>query len=313
MPTIRDDVNRVSANRGTQVPWWPDWARGGGDLTSRTGGGGPPVVPPPVDGPPLIGPPVPAGGGFGAPRDTAAAAANLTEIFAPSTPASPAAPAAPALSAPSAPPEAASLSSGGGGGRRGRGGGGGIDAWIRQLMDKFLNDGGMGDDLRMDLRNQAQQTGKVRERDRILRRADDFAARGLFGSGLSKNAVSGIEAEESANIQTALNEIEFQNAQMEAQSLRDAIGALNAQIAWKIGKGQLNVQREQMALAKLQHAEQMALSWARFHWQQNQDILNRGGGSGTNPLADLPLPPSGGGSVGDSGGGGGGRGGDLGI
>jgi hypothetical protein len=161
----------------------------------------------------------------------------------------------------------------------------------------------MGDELRMDLRNQATQTGKVRERDRILRRADDFAARGLFG-GQSKRAVQGIEAEESVALQGSLNEIEFQNAQMEAQSLRDAIGALNAQIQWKLGKGMLNVQREQMALQKLQFAEQMALEKAKFAWQQLMDqapgdngddedtphvpLWPEGQGPGSRWLADNP-------------------------
>ena len=153
----------------------------------------------------------------------------------------------------------------------GGGGSGNINNWIAQLMDRFLNQGGMGDELRMDLRNQATQTGKVRERDRILRRGDDFAARGLFGSGLSKRGVQGIEAEESIALQGSLNEIEFQNAQMEAQSLRDAIGALNAQIQWKLGRGMLNVQREQLALQKLQHAEQMALAWAELARQKALD------------------------------------------
>jgi hypothetical protein len=156
-------------------------------------------------------------------------------------------------------------------------------------MNKFLNQGGMGDELRMDLRNQATQTGKVRERDRILRRADDFAARGLFG-GQSKRAVQGIEAEESVALQGSLNEIEFQNAQMEAQSLRDAIGALQAQIQWKLGKGMLNVQREQIALQKLQHAEQMALQWAELARKKALDAAGDPGPGG--PDNDLTGGPN---------------------
>jgi hypothetical protein len=164
-----------------------------------------------------------------------------------------------------------------------------INGWIKELMQRLLYDGGMGDELRMDLRNQATNVAKMRERDRILRRSDEFAARGLFGGGQSKNAVMGIEAQESQTLQTALNEIEFQDAQMKAQSLRDAIQALNAQIAWKLGKGQLNVAREQMALQKLMHAEQMALNWAQFNWQKLQDQAGGYNPGMENPAANATV------------------------
>ena len=221
-----------------------------------------------VVNPPLTESMMPASAGVTAPSAPSSAvpsaAANLQKIFAPAAPERASTPsAAPVASAPvpvaSQPAPARSRAS-----NEAKN----INGWIKELMNRLLYDGGMGDELRMDLRNQATQTSKVRERDRILRRGDDFAARGLFGSGLSKNAISGIEAEESGLLQNSLNEIEFQNAQMEAQSLRDAISALNAQIQWKLGKGMLNVQREQLALAKLQHAEQMALAWAKFNWDK---------------------------------------------
>ena len=258
-----------------------------------------------------------AAGPVAAQSGVSEAGAVLGEIFAPaaSQGASQASPGvvstadsyqAPALIEPDAAVPGPSSSSGSGGGGGGAGTWNGIDGWLQMLMDMFVNNSGMGDDLKSDLRNEATQTGKFRERDRIMRRADDFAARGLFGSGLRKDAVMGIEGEESVALQGALNQIEFKDAEMKAQGLRDSIQVLNAMIAKKLGQGNLNIQREMVALDRAR----LELQNAMFDFDQAKWwALNPPGGDGADAPPPPPPPPGGGGGYGGGGGAGGGGGG----
>ena len=289
------------ADLGTALPPNPDWEPpvpiapvGSRDPRELAGVMAPVAPPPPPFGTADGGA---GGGGITPPTDVGNASAALREIFAPAATEGALSPtvasvteggAAPVEStALAASPEAAAASSSS---RRGGGGTGtwrGIDRWLGTLMDRLVNDSGMGSELLASLRNQATQTSKFRERDRITRRADDFAARGLFGSGLRKDAVMGIEGEESVALQGALNDIEFQNAQMIAQGLRDSIGVLNAMIAKKLGQGNLNIQREMLALEQAKLALQSDMfNWDKYTWKFN----NTNPVDGTSDLAGILNP-----------------------
>ena len=287
---------------GPQVPFGKDYGLGGEPVN-------------PFD----INPKAPIGIGAAQPAAAPAgqqAAATLKEIFAPQQPAAGQGAAAPRVSmsgppAPLAPTgqESSRQAQGAGSGDRqaqggGRGGGGGwkgIDGWLRTLMDRLVNDAGFGEELLANMRNEATQTSKVRERDRVMRRADDFAARGLFGSGLQKDAVMGIEGEESVALQGALNQIEFQNAQAIQQGLRDSIQVLNAMIAKKLGQGNLNIQREALALDRAKLALQSDMfNWDKWTWKYNNSNPFDGGGTG-DPLVDPGQQDDPGGYVGDGG------------
>ena len=117
---------------------------------------------------------------------------------------------------------------------------------------------GLGDDVLLGLRNQARTDVKVRERDRLMRRGDEAAARGLSNSGVQERGLQDIESSESANLFNRLLGIDVENSQRSQQNIGQALqgiqglGQLNigaGQI--DLGYGQLGLGRQELALKKL--------------------------------------------------------------
>ena len=85
----------------------------------------------------------------------------------------------------------------------------------------------------------------------------------------------GIEGEESVALQGALNQIEFKDAEMRAQGLRDSIQVLNAMIAKKLGQGNLNIQREMVALDRARLELQNAMfDFDQAKWWASQNVVD---------------------------------------
>ena len=192
---------------------------------------------------------------------------------------------------------------GGGGGGRGRGGGGGgggggrYGGYLRELIEGLMENPGFDPEILARMHSQAESGSKVRERDRVTRRGEDFAARGLFGSGLQGRSIQGIEAQESEALLGSKNQIEFANAQAAVQSISQAIEAINSGINQQLGNKGLNIQR-MLGLGNLDLGRsQLGLQASLQEWMQNmmmmQNYLPQQAGGGGIP----GLPGAGGGGM----------------
>jgi len=172
----------------------------------------------------------------------------------------------------------AQQSTGEGGGAGGGGGGsqfdmnpfgGELGGYLQQLIDNALNNPGFGEELLQRLMNQASTTGSLRERDRITRRGGDFAASGLFGSGLQGRAIQDIEAQESQALHGAQTEIGVADAEMAIQSISQALQALQIATSRELGMGNLQLGQGGLRVDEAGLALQAALQ----EWIQNMWLL----------------------------------------
>lgn len=157
-----------------------------------------------------------------------------------------------------------------GGGDGGGGGfhwqGRGADAYrLQELIDRLMDSPGFAPDVLDAMRNQARNQAKLTERDQIFRRGDEFAARGLFGSGLSRQAIQGIEQATGNALSSSMTNIDIANAQAQNQNWRAAIGAISAAIQRELGLGQLDLGQQGLGL----NWTQLGLDQAFREWLQN--------------------------------------------
>ena len=134
--------------------------------------------------------------------------------------------------------------------------GGRLGGYIQDLIEDLRGRHGLPEDVLANLYNQADATSKGRERDRLLRRGGDFAASGLFGSGVQNRALQDIEAQESDALLGAKNDIGYANAQAAVQQVNQLLQALGMASGRELGLGQLNLGYGNLGLGY----DQLALS-----------------------------------------------------
>ena len=174
---------------------------------------------------------------------------------------------------------------------------------IDALIAMFESPGfpqGVYDDTMRDIREQSA----VRERERLLKRTDDCAGRGIFGGGYANRDLERIELEESGL--RGQQELGFQqaNAQAALQSLNSAMGGTLGLGQLNLGSRELEVQaaleraglalQRQLGLGNLALGNrslglQEQIQQAQFALQQYLLGLQFGGNPG-NPAAPGGLP-----------------------
>jgi len=124
--------------------------------------------------------------------------------------------------------------------------GGQLGGYIQGLIEDLKGRHGFDQEVLDNLYNQADSTSKLRERDRLLRRGDDFAASGLFGSqgqgsGVKNRAMQDIEKQESNALQSANTDIGYANAQAAVQQVNQLLNALQMATGRELGLGNLDL------------------------------------------------------------------------
>jgi hypothetical protein len=117
----------------------------------------------------------------------------------------------------------------------------------------LLENPGMDPELLEGMRNNVRGASKNRERDRLLRRADDFNSRGIFSSGLTEEGLRDIEQDESTALLGSLNQIDYQNAMYTLQSLDRAFQGT-------LGLGNLNLAAEGLGSSEFLESLRLAIS-----------------------------------------------------
>ena len=113
---------------------------------------------------------------------------------------------------------------------------------------QMLQHPGFPADVLADLQTGLRENSATRERSRLLRRSGDFAARGIFGSGVSTRDLERIETEEGASLRGEQRQLGLENARAALQSIQQAL-------AGALGIGQLNFgERELEVREALQRA-----------------------------------------------------------
>jgi len=102
-----------------------------------------------------------------------------------------------------------------------------VIAGLTNSILELLENPGFPEEILQGARNRARGEGKNATRDAILRRGDDFSARGLFGSGLQTRDIERIETQGRRSIQDALAQIDFANAQQSLGSISTAFQGVN--------------------------------------------------------------------------------------
>lgn len=116
-----------------------------------------------------------------------------------------------------------------------------LGQYIQGLIEDLKGHHGLPENVLANLYNQAATTGKNRERDRLMRRGDESAAAGLFGSGLNNRAMQDIEQQESGALQSAKTDIGYANAQAAVQQINQLLSALQMATGRELGLGNLDL------------------------------------------------------------------------
>ena len=141
-----------------------------------------------------------------------------------------------------------------------------LGQYLEQIIQDLLSDPGIPGDVLSDMRTRARETSATRERNEIQRRASDYAARGLFGSGLQGGAVRDIEDANTQALMSSLNDIDLANVQAIQRSVDQAISAVGAAISREGGLNSFNLGKARLELDRAISEIQLSI----------QDLVARG-------------------------------------